>query len=151
MFYKVKNVFPLNNFHLCVQFCIGVTKIYDVNPLFNKVPAFSYLKENPIEFECVEVDTKGYGIVWNDDLDLSCDELWKNGRQVKSPFDGLISFRDATTLWGLNESTLRKAVSYGKLINGVDVCKFGKQWIITIEAMEREYGKLDIHKNEDQN
>lgn len=36
---------------------------------------------------------------------------------------------DASELWGLNESTLRKAVSYGKLVNGVDVCKFGKQWV----------------------
>ena len=41
---------------------------------------------------------------------------------------------------GLNESTLRKAIAYGKLINGQDVCKFGKQWVISSEAMNREYG-----------
>ena len=29
-------------------------------------------------------------------------------------FDGLMSFKEATDLWGLNESILRKAVSYGK-------------------------------------
>lgn len=57
------------------------------------------------------------------------------------PFEGLMSFKEATDLWGLNESTLRKAVSYGKLIEDVDVKKFGKQWVITIGAMEREYGK----------
>lgn len=61
---------------------------------------------------------------------------------TKNPFDGLLSFGEATTRWGLNESTLRKAVSYGKLVENVDVKKFGKQWIITVEAMEREYGKL---------
>lgn len=33
----------------------------------------------------------------------------------------------AAELWGLNESTLRKVIVYGKLVNGVDVCKFGKQ------------------------
>ena len=65
----------------------------------------------------------------------------------ENPFEGLMSFREATDLWGLNESTLRKAVSYGKLKEGIDVKKFGKQWIITIEAMEREYGVL---KNDDQ-
>ena len=43
-------------------------------------------------------------------------------------------------IWGLNESTLRKAITYGKLVNGVDVCKFGKQWVISTEAMRREYG-----------
>lgn len=57
-----------------------------------------------------------------------------------SPFDGLMSFREATDRWGLNESTLRKAVEYGKLCVGTDVQKFGKQWVITSEAMEREYG-----------
>ena len=82
----------------------------------------------------------GYGIIWNDDLDLSCDELWEHGIQIETPFDGLMAFSDATELWGLNESTLRKAVTYGKLVNGVDVCKFGKQWVISIDAMKREYG-----------
>jgi hypothetical protein len=43
-------------------------------------------------------------------------------------------------LWGLNESTLRKAISYGKLVDGIDACKYGKQWVISIEAMVREYG-----------
>ena len=34
-----------------------------------------------------------------------------------------------------------KAVTYGKLVNGVDVCKFGKQWVVSIDAMKREYGQ----------
>ena len=76
----------------------------------------------------------------NGQLDLSCEELWENGVQVDTPFDGLLAFSDATELWGLNESTLRKAITYGKLVNGVDVCKFGKQWVVSIEAMKREYG-----------
>jgi len=40
---------------------------------------------------------------------------------------------------GLHESTLRKAVEYGKLVPGIDVCNLGKQWVITKEALEREY------------
>ncbi|HAX51031.1 MAG TPA: DUF2442 domain-containing protein, partial [Lachnospiraceae bacterium] len=83
----------------------------------------------------------GYGISWNDDVDLECEELWDNGKTVATPFDNLLSFRDATDLWNLNESTLRKAIQYGKLVNGVDVQKFGKQWIITRSAMQREYGE----------
>lgn len=61
---------------------------------------------------------------------------------MNNPFDGLLSFKEATDLWGLNESTLRKAVVYGKLVDGIDVKKFGKQWIVTKEAMIREYGEL---------
>ena len=140
MFHKVKSVAPLSGFKLSVQFSEGVTKLYDVKPLFERISAFRYLKDNPSEFDCVSVDVGGYGIVWNDDLDLSCDELWENGDVVETPFDGLMAFSDATELWGLNESTLRKAIAYGKLVNGVDVCKFGKQWVVSIDAMVREYG-----------
>ena len=140
MFHKVKSAAPLSDFKLSVQFSEGVTKIYDVKPLFEKISAFRYLKDNLSEFDCVSADVGGYGIVWNDDLDLSCDELWENGDVVETPFDGLMAFSDATELWGLNESTLRKAIAYGKLVNGVDVCKFGKQWVVSIDAMVREYG-----------
>ena len=140
MFHKIKNVSALPDYKLSVQFSEGVTKIYDVKPLFERIPLFAELTNNHAEFACVSVDVGGYGIVWNDELDLSCDELWKNGVQVDTPFDGLMAFSDATELWGLNESTLRKAIAYGKLINGVDVCKFGKQWVVSVDAMKREYG-----------
>ena len=140
MFHKIKNVSALPDYLLSVQFSEGVTKLYDMKPLFEKLPVFAELKDNPEEFGCVTVDVGGYGIVWNDDLDLSCDELWEHGTVVATPFDGLMAFSDATELWGLNESTLRKAIAYGKLVNGVDVCKFGKQWVVSVEAMKREYG-----------
>lgn len=140
MFHKIKNVSALPEYKLSVQFSEGITKIYDVKPLFEKLPVFAELKDNSHIFACVSVDVGGYGIVWNDELDLSCDELWQNGAVVDTPFDGLMAFSDATELWGLNESTLRKAITYGKLVNGVDVCKFGKQWIVSVDAMNREYG-----------
>ena len=140
MFHKIKNVFPNADHRLIIQFCEGVTKSYDMIPLFKRIPAFQALQNNPDEFNSVGVDIGGYGIIWNDDLDLSCDELWENGVVIQTPFDGLMAFSDATELWKLNESTLRKAIAYGKLVNGIDVYKFGKQWVISTEAMEREYG-----------
>ena len=140
MFHKVKNVTPLKNYELSVQFSEGVTKKYDVKPLFDRYKIFNNLKDEKL-FNKVHVGQGGYGIIWNDEIDLSCDELYENGKIVKTPFDNLIAFSDATQLWGLNESTLRKAISYGKLINGIDVCKYGKQWVVSIDAMKREYGK----------
>ncbi|MBR5981406.1 MAG: DUF2442 domain-containing protein, partial [Firmicutes bacterium] len=110
---------------------------------FERWEPFRAFKKHPELFYEVQVDTGGYGIVWNDDLDLSCEELYHNGQTIQTPFDGLMAFSDATQLWGLNESTLRKAIVYGKLVNGVDVCKFGKQWVVSIEAMRREYGDPD--------
>ena len=60
---------------------------------------------------------------------------------MSNVFDDLLSFKEASQLWNLDDSTLRKAVANGKLVDGQDVKKFGKQWIITVEAMERIYGK----------
>ena len=51
-------------------------------------------------FNSVIVDQGGYGIVWNDNIDISCDELWTNGEEVSTPFDGLIALSDATSHWG---------------------------------------------------
>lgn len=144
MFHKVKSVNALENFRLSVQFAEGITKIYDVSQLFEKWSAFRSLKDNLELFKNIQVDVGGYGVIWNDDLDISCDELYANGTIIKTPFDGLMSFNDATTLWGLNESTLRKAITYGKLVNGIDVCKFGKQWVISMDAMKREYGEPKV-------
>ncbi len=104
------------------------------------MPVFEELKDINL-FSKVNVDVGGHGILWNDDMDLSCDELWENGVEVETPFDGLMAFSDATDLWALNESTLRKAIAYGKLIEGVDARKFGKQWVVSVDAMRREYGE----------
>ncbi len=143
MFHKIRNVYPLNDYELLVQFSVGITKIYDVKPLFDWRDIFNKLKKNEL-FYAVQVDIGGKGVIWNDQIDLSCDELWDNGKLIKTHFDGLMSMNDATSMWGLNESTLRKAIAYGKLKQGIDVCKYGKQWVVTIEAMNREYGKAKI-------
>lgn len=140
MFHKIKDVSALPGLRLSVQFAEGVTKVYEVGPLAERLPVFRVFETHPEWFEDVCVDTGGYGIVWSDDLDLSCDELWENGIVVETPFDGLMALSDATQVWGLNESTLRKAIAYGKLVNGVDVCKYGKQWVVATESMRREYG-----------
>ena len=140
MFHNIKNVYPLEDYRLLVQFMSGVTKIYDVKPLFKWKDIFNNLKDNNL-FYGVYVDVGGLGIVWNDYIDLSCEELWDNGITLNTPFDGLMAMSDATAIWNLNESTLRKAIAYGKLKKGIDVCKYGKQWVVTLESMIREYGE----------
>lgn len=79
MFYNVASVTPLTNYLLQVQFENGCQKQYDVKPLFQKWDAFHDLMHIPYLFDCVYVDTGGYGICWNENLDISCNELWENG------------------------------------------------------------------------
>lgn len=57
------------------------------------------------------------------------------------PFNGLLSFGEAAKIWNIDQSTLRKAVTAKRLIDGRDCRKFGKQWVVTVSAMTREYGQ----------
>ena len=62
MFHKIKNVYPLPDHRLSVQFAEGCTKIYDVKPLFKQIPTFEELKDSHL-FSDVTVDVGGHGIV----------------------------------------------------------------------------------------
>jgi len=66
---------------LHLEFTDGSIKHYDVKPLMNKWDAFKDLKQNDL-FKLAYVDTGGYGVVWNDYIDLSCNELYNNGISV---------------------------------------------------------------------
>lgn len=61
-----------------------MTKLYSVNLLFNKIPDFKAFEKIRIVFSEASVDVGGYGVVWNDELDLSCDELWENGEKIET-------------------------------------------------------------------
>lgn len=78
MFIKVKNVEPLQNLILRVTFENGIIKRYDVKPLTERIDEFKALFNNAV-FKNVKTDLGGYGISWNDFLDLECTELWENG------------------------------------------------------------------------
>lgn len=84
MFHKVRKVSALPEHLLKVQFDEGETKIYDVSILFDRLPEFRALQDPEI-FNKVTVDIGGYGVIWNDNLDLSSDELWENGILQTNP------------------------------------------------------------------
>ena len=81
MFNKVSEVKPLEDMQLEVKFISGETKIYDVKPLLEKFEVFKKLKNIDL-FNKVKVDMDGYGIMWDEEVDLACDELWYNGKTV---------------------------------------------------------------------
>ena len=74
---KIRSVAPVSHLHLKVVFENGVEKEYDCTQLLSR-PEFSPLK-TPAFFRTVQVDPGGYGISWNDAIDLSEYELWHRG------------------------------------------------------------------------
>lgn len=83
MFHKVKTVDALSNWVLCVGFEGGQTKLYDVKQLFGKFKAFKSLEDDEQLFDKVRVGEGGYGVIWSDWLDLSCEELFVNGKDAR--------------------------------------------------------------------
>ena len=80
IFHRIKNITPLPDFILLAEFQDGSVKKYDVKPIMKKIPVFQMLEYVPKLFEQVNVDTGGYGVVWNDEIDLDCNELYYNGK-----------------------------------------------------------------------
>ena len=77
-FHAIKSVTPLKNMILDVGFYNGISKKYDVKKLISKYKIFKILQDEEL-FNKVKVDTGGYGIVWNEEIDLSSEEIWNNG------------------------------------------------------------------------
>ena len=78
---KILSVQPLEDKKLLVKFANGIEKNYDCKPLIKKFEPFKAL-ENEVFFKQVHVDGGGYGILWNDKVDLSEYELWTNAVEV---------------------------------------------------------------------
>lgn len=79
MTHRIIQVETLEKYLLKAVFQNGVEKQYDMCQLFPAIPQFEVLKMEHGLFEKVRVDVGGYGISWNDELDLSADEIWENG------------------------------------------------------------------------
>ena len=149
IFHLIRSLSTTKDLHLIAQFDDGTIKSYDVRSLSKRNRVFNVFESKPELFAKAKVDAGGYGVVWNGALDLSSDEIWANGDIIDNSFNGLLAFSDASRIWDLNESTLRKALVYGKLKAGIDCCKYGKQWVITEEAMLREYGNPENRSNDE--
>ncbi len=80
---KILTIRPLDQKKLLVTFDNGIKKIYDCKQLL-KLEMFQVL-QNDAFFKSVTVDAGGYGISWNDAVDLSEYELWVNGVESDSP------------------------------------------------------------------
>jgi len=85
---RIVAVKPRGQVELLVRFDNGVEKIYDCRPLLGG-PQFRLLATTAF-FRAVRVDPGGYGISWNDNIDLSGYELWVRGTPAaRVPCGGL--------------------------------------------------------------
>lgn len=102
---KIKSVQPREDTTLLVHFQNGIEKIYDVKKLYSIFPQFKAFEKDKELFNQVRVDVGGYGISWNDDLDLDAEDIWEEGTETGNvePVDFIIAT-------GLNIMNARESV-----------------------------------------
>ncbi|HCQ22718.1 MAG: DUF2442 domain-containing protein [Aphanizomenon sp.] len=74
---RIVSAQAIDDHNLIIKFTNNELKKYDISKLLDN-PMFSPLK-NPAFFRNFIIDSGGYALVWNEDIDISEYELWQNG------------------------------------------------------------------------
>ncbi len=82
---KIISAVGKDDFSLEVEFMNGDVKKYDMDYMLTQYPQFQTLKDNKKLFEAVRVDVGGYGVSWNDELDLDAQTIWEEGILIEVP------------------------------------------------------------------
>ena len=77
---RIISAHAIDNLTLIVKFANNELREYNISKLLDK-PMFSPLK-NPAFFRNFIIESGGYGLVWNDEIDISEYELWQNGVNI---------------------------------------------------------------------
>jgi len=77
---RIVSAQAIDDHNLIIKFTNNELKKYDISKLLDK-PMFSPLK-NPAFFRNFIIDSGGYALVWNEDIDISEYELWQNGISI---------------------------------------------------------------------
>lgn len=78
MFHKIKNIETLPNLILKIKFESNEIKYYDMKNVIKKIKEFDILNNENI-FKNAQIDVGGYAVMWNENLDIDCEELYVNG------------------------------------------------------------------------
>ncbi|MGL5084535.1 MAG: DUF2442 domain-containing protein, partial [Clostridium sp.] len=77
---KIKSIEVLDEYKMKVLFNNNISKLVDFK---EKLKEEFYIDlSNEILFKLATVDVGGYGISWNDDIDISEHELWNIGSEI---------------------------------------------------------------------
>lgn len=83
---RITDVTTLPGHQLRVGFNNGESRDYDFRP--HLALDMFHLLQNEAFFRSVKVDAGGFGLSWNDDMDIAASELWLNGTPVTASSHG---------------------------------------------------------------
>ena len=83
MINRIKNLTPLENYFLRVEFTDGKIVLYDVKEDIEAIPSYIVLKTTYGLFNQVQVDESGTCVFWNDEIDLPADAIYQFGKSIE--------------------------------------------------------------------
>jgi len=101
-------------FMLKVRWDTGDDTPVDVSGLINSFRFYAPLRENPGLFRRVRVGEHGTDLVWNDDLDMSNDTLWRLAQEQSGATMSADAFRHWRESRGLTLDRAAKALGLSR-------------------------------------
>lgn len=81
MSHKIKSIKTKDGLILEAVFLDGTVREYDVANMFALYPLMEKLEDRSC-FDRARIDVGGYGISWDDELDLDAETIWEEGKCV---------------------------------------------------------------------
>lgn len=124
MFIRATKVTFLEDTIVELTFQDGKVFQYDISSLFNRFPIFKKLKEDKELFYSGHLDNGGYGVIWNETLDLSAMSVYYNGKLIKTEKVKLnnkigVLINEARNKRGISQTELAK-------LSGIDQADISK-------------------------
>lgn len=79
---RIRQIRPMANCRLLVDFDEGPQVVYDVAEDIREIATFAELKTLPGLFESAHLDSSHTSVVWNDRIDLPSDTIREYGGEV---------------------------------------------------------------------
>jgi len=121
---NIKSIKTKDNLMIEATFYSGAVKLFDVSSLFDKHPEYKVLQTDTDLWNSAKLFPQGSGVYFNDDLDLTVEEIWNNGKlintvSVEPKYAIAYAITKAREEMGLSQSELSK-------LTGVTQCDISR-------------------------
>ncbi len=121
---NIKEIRMKDNLIIEAVFFSGIVKDFDVSSLFERHPEYKVLEQDKGLWENAKLFPQGSGVYFNDDLDLTVEEIWKDGKtagkvSVEPKYEIAYAISSAREAKGLSQKQLSQ-------LSGITQCDISR-------------------------
>lgn len=141
----ITKIEPKEDLIIIATFADGEIVSFDVKIMFEKHSVFHALEDKEL-FNSVKIDGVGYGISWNDDLDLSSDGIYLRGKHIgKTDPDLRIMFGQAVADAREEKGISQRELSRSSGVMQAEISKIeqgkGNPTLLTLQKLAKSLGR----------